>query len=681
MSASISLFDDPSCCPEGAFLPALHRRLDAPDPLLDALLAEELPPRRRNERASPCRGPGLPRSQAGARTSAAARRSALARLLPAALLALCCPGLVACGEEEPAPVLADTVLVQLHAGQIPSWREADDGSGPPIVALEAIGPEEEPPLLRVPVPAGRGPHELCRQLEADLAVDLCEPVTLLQPSRLPNDPRLKELWGLAQVDAPAVWEKTVGDRQVTVAVVDDGVALDHPDLRPNLWVNPEEIAGNGRDDDGDGYVDDIHGYDFIDRQPDGAAVATGDAPWHGSHVAGTIGAAGDNRAGVAGVNWRVSLMALRALGPQGGRSDDLARAIDYAAAHGARVINASWGGGGGSQVLTRAIARAGRKGSLFVAAAGNSAADRPEYPANLALDTLLSVGATGPGDVLAPFSDRGALVAAPGVGILSTTAPGQYERQDGTSMAAPHVSGLAALLWSAVPDATLAEVRDAILASGVPVAGVRHGRIDAGRALAALEASHLGSGGGGALVLSRGALSFTAAGGSVPRAQTVPVREQDGAARKVAISSSAGWLLPGAAEKTTPFRLSLRADPSGLKAGTHHGTVTLTAGGATTTLAVSLQVGGALAGEAGPQASGPGCAVTSGTLHVAAGSLCALVAPGFSSDAVDPGVRWTLPGGAVALGSTLHARFPRRGAFTLLVDDGAGPREVPVSIE
>ena len=672
MSASLSLFDDPSTCPEGAFLPALHRLLDAPDSLLDG---EELQgPRRRGGRASPCRGPGLARAQA--RTP---RYTGLARLLPA-LLALVCGLLPACGEEESAPIAADTVLVQLRAGQVPAWRETDDGNGPPIVALEAIGPEDEPPLLRVPVPAGRGPHELCRELSADVAVDLCEPVALFQPSRLPSDPRLKELWGLAKIDLPAAWDKTVGDRQVTVAVVDDGVALEHPDLRPNLWVNPDETPGNGKDDDGDGYIDDIHGYDFVDDLPDGAAVTTGDAPWHGSHVAGTIGAAGDNHVGVTGVNWRVSLMALRALGPQGGRSDDLARAIDYAAAHGARVINASWGGGGSSQILTRAITRAGRKGTLFVAAAGNDSASKPGYPASLSLETLLSVGATGPDDALASFSDRGALVAAPGVGILSTTAPGHYERYDGTSMAAPHVSGLAALLWSAYPEAKLGQVRDAILASGVPVPGTRYGRIDATRALAALEAAGPGSGEPGALVLSRSALSFTGSGGAAPRAQTISVREQDGASRKVTAKSSASWIEVGAAQRTTPFRLSVRASPSGLKAGTHRGTVTLTAGSATATLAVSLRVGSAIAAE-GLLANGAGCSLASGSLHVAAGAFCALVAPGFTADAVDPGVRWTLPGGAVARGSTVHARFPRRGRFLLLVDDGSGPSGVPVSVE
>src|SRR5438132_8131821 len=174
-------------------------------------------------------------------------------------------------------------------------------------------------------------------------------------------------------------------------------------------------------------------------------------------------------------------MALRALGPSGGRSDDLARAIDYAVDHGARVINASWGGNGQSQTIAKAIARARKHGVLFVAAAGNEAAARPSFPANLGDDTVLSVGAFGPNGALAPFSNRAALVAAPGVGILSTTAPGQYDRYDGTSMASPHVAGVAALLWAAHPNASLEQVRKAILSSAVPMTGVQHGRVDAAR--------------------------------------------------------------------------------------------------------------------------------------------------------------------------------------------------------
>src|SRR5216683_2748332 len=189
------------------------------------------------------------------------------------------------------------------------------------------------------------------------------------------------------------------------------------------------------------------------------------------------------------------------------RSDDLARAIDYAVDHGARVVNASWGGGGQSRAIAKAVARAGERGVLVVPAAGNDGASRPSFPANLGGDNVLSVGALAPDGRLAPFSNRGALVAAPGVGILSTTAPGQYERYDGTSMAAPHVSGLAALLWAARPQAKLEEIRRAILSSTVPVPGTRNGRIDAARAMAALLAE-AGAGPAGGLMLSRGSLLF-----------------------------------------------------------------------------------------------------------------------------------------------------------------------------
>src|SRR5262249_2965427 len=149
------------------------------------------------------------------------------------------------------------------------------------------------------------------------------------------------------------------------------------------------------------------------------------------------------------------------------------------------------------------------------------------FPANLGYDNVISVGATTPDDILAPFSDKGALVAAPGVGILSTTAPGQYERYDGTSMASPHVAGVAALLWAAHPNASLAQVRKAILESAVPIKGVEHGRVDAARALAALD----GTGGGpGALKLSRDSLTFAAKSGRTPRAQTISVRAEGGGA-------------------------------------------------------------------------------------------------------------------------------------------------------
>src|SRR5207245_10117220 len=144
--------------------------------------------------------------------------------------------------------------------------------------------------------------------------------------------------------------------------VDDGVGLDHPDLAPNIWRNPSELESNRQDDDLDGYVNDVNGWDFVDDDSDPGPAAAGEERWHGTHVAGTIGAAGDNRIGIAGVSWKVSLMVLRAIGQSGGRTDHLARAIDFAAEPGARVINAAGGGKGPRQGAARASRRADRQG-------------------------------------------------------------------------------------------------------------------------------------------------------------------------------------------------------------------------------------------------------------------------------------------------------------------------------
>src|SRR2546426_3290946 len=353
---------------------------------------------------------------------------------------------LACGGgSQPALPAPDAILVQLERGAPPPAGRAGRDVGPPIVPLPSFPSDEGAPLLRVPIAPGADPAAGAAGAGGPAGVAFADPIYVYPPRRVPNDPHYGDLWGLERIGAPAAWTKTTGERGVVVAVVDDGVALDHPDLAPNLWRNPSELEGNRQDDDLDGYVNDVNGWDFVDDDNDPAPAASGDERWHGTHVAGTIGAAGDNRIGVTGVNWKVSLMPLRAIGRRGGRSDHLAKAIDFATEHGARVINASWGGGGTSLVIANAIARASRKGVLFVAAAGNDSAPSPSFPANLKLDNIISVGASTPDDRLAAFSDRGAMVAAPGVGILSTTAPGRYASYDGTSMAAPHAPWTPAL--------------------------------------------------------------------------------------------------------------------------------------------------------------------------------------------------------------------------------------------
>src|SRR5713101_8478277 len=319
---------------------------------------------------------------AGARGSAPRRRrgrdpacGAHPPAPPEAAIAL---AVEACGGPSPAPQHApDSIVIQLERDAEPPSFPTSGAGGAPIVPLEALGPSDGPAMLRLPLPPGEDPVAFAREAALRPGVEFAEPVYLYRQGRAPNDPRFKELWGLTAIDAGGAWTSTVGDRRITVAVVDDGVALTHPDLAPNLWINPSEIAANGRDDDGDGYVDDVNGYDFVGNRGDPSPARTGEERWHGSHVAGTIGAAGDNRIGICGVNWKVSLMALRGIGPRGGRSDDLARAIDYAVDHGARVVNASWGGGGHSQAIAKAVARARERGVLFVPAAGNEGASRP----------------------------------------------------------------------------------------------------------------------------------------------------------------------------------------------------------------------------------------------------------------------------------------------------------------
>lgn len=262
------------------------------------------------------------------------------------------------------------------------------------------------------------------ELEADPNVVYAEPNYVYQASGVvPNDPRYNSLWALEKIDMPAAWSAGTGSRDVTVAVVDSGIALRHPDLAPNIWTNPGETGNgketNGIDDDANGYVDDWRGWDWIedDNRP-------ADAHGHGSHVAGTIAARGNDAFGVAGVNWDVSLVALRGLDQNGsGTSAEIAAAFHYAGKKGIDVVNASFGGTGQSRAILEAITAYPE--TLFVVAAGNDGTDNdltPQYPCSYQLANLMCVAASDQSDDLATFSNYGALsvdVAAPGVGILS----------------------------------------------------------------------------------------------------------------------------------------------------------------------------------------------------------------------------------------------------------------------
>ena len=318
--------------------------------------------------------------------------------------------------------------------------------------------------------------ETVRSLQADPDVLYAEEDQVVRIQYVPNDPfysssghwgqGFDDLYGLKQIGAAQAWDTTRG-QGVVVAVIDTGIDYNHPDLGANIWTNPREIPGNGIDDDANGYVDDSRGWDFVGPNYKSSVPDNdpGDVSGHGTHVAGTVAAVGDNNLGIVGVAWNAKVMAVRALDDDGYGTDSmLAEAIVYAADNGADVINASWGRRGTSQVLADAIAYAHSLGVVFVAAAGNDSIDAGEFvPANVA--TAIAVAAVGSNNALAHFSNRGAKIelAAPGVDILSLeSGTGGYITSSGTSMAAPHVSGAAALILSMHPSYTQEQVRQAL---------------------------------------------------------------------------------------------------------------------------------------------------------------------------------------------------------------------------
>jgi hypothetical protein len=313
------------------------------------------------------------------------------------------------------------------------------------------------------------------RLKKDPRVRYAEPNFIVHADTVPNDPAFGNLWGLsntgqpiqgfagtpgADIHAAQAWNTTTGSPSVTVAVIDTGVDYMHPDLSSNIWINPGEncpgCRNDGIDNDHNGYVDDWHGWNFVSNTNDPM-----DDHGHGTHVAGTIGASGNNGVGVAGVNWNVRIMPVKFLNAQGsGTTADAVSAVLYAAQNGADVMNNSWAGGDYSQALADAITFADQHNSLFVAAAGNDGSDndaQPTYPASYDLPNVVAVAATDNFDDVAYFSNVGRQsvdLGAPGVDIYSTWPGGGYQWLSGTSMATPHVAGAAALAKAEFPSAT-----------------------------------------------------------------------------------------------------------------------------------------------------------------------------------------------------------------------------------
>jgi len=353
----------------------------------------------------------------------------------------------------------------------------------------------------ISVKSDRPMTEVLTSLTNNAAVEYAEPNIIYHivgsPNTTPNDEKYKELWGMnntgqtingvagtAGVDlgAEKAWEITTGSEKVVVAVIDTGVDRNIADLKDNTWVNTAEMNGKaGKDDDGNGYVDDIYGYDFANNDGDPT-----DDHGHGSHVSGTIGGKGNNSKDVVGVAWNVKIMGVKFLTAQGsGTLDGAVKSIDYAMKNGAHIMSNSWGGGGFTQALYDVIKKANDKGILFVAAAGNTRQNNditPTYPASYQVANVVSVAAIDNTGALASFScygNKSVHVGAPGVDILSTT-PSGLQSWKGTSMATPHVSGVAALLRAQYPDMTIAEIKERIVKTAKPLAGLKGKTVSGG---------------------------------------------------------------------------------------------------------------------------------------------------------------------------------------------------------
>ncbi|MFW5882455.1 MAG: S8 family serine peptidase [Planctomycetota bacterium] len=380
------------------------------------------------------------------------------------------------------PIIADRVLVRLQPGiQRPALERLAQRHGASIVRqLRVPGAVYELELARGGAAQVRAAVE---RFQADAAtVASAQPdvvYTIVADPVIPDDEHFDTLWGLhntgqsggtadADIDAPEAWAQTTGSDSVLAAVIDTGIDYTHPDLKTNIWTNPGEIPNDGIDNDGNGYVDDVHGYDFFNDDGDPM-----DDHFHGTHCAGTIGAVGDNDTGVAGVAWDVQLVAIKGLSAEGSSTGSiLAECLAYAHAIGVDITSNSWGGGF-SQLVYDEIVDAGSHGIITVVAAGNANTDLNRhpttYPACIELPHVVTVAATDRNDAIASFSNWGADyvdLGAPGVKIISTTPVEETEAMaeydllteyaplNGTSMATPHVAGACVLAKAADPGTT-----------------------------------------------------------------------------------------------------------------------------------------------------------------------------------------------------------------------------------
>jgi len=373
-------------------------------------------------------------------------------------------------------------------------------------SMKSRGDEEGVTLVTMSM----GAFEALSRVKGIEGVEFAEPNYIYKHNATSNDTYYTNgsLWGMyGATTSPAnqfgcgaarAWANgKTGSSTVYIGVIDEGFMNTHPDLAANVGVNPGEIAGNGRDDDGNGYIDDVYGYDFANNDN---TIFDGEGDDHGTHCAGTIGGVGGNGTGVAGVVWNVKMLSGKFLGGTGGTTANAIRAIDYftdlKTRHGLNIVatNNSWGGGGFSQALQDAIERANQAGILFVAAAGNNGTNNdatPSYPASYPNSNIIAVASITNTGALSSFSQFGATsvdIGAPGSGIWSTVpvrskgkVVASYASYNGTSMATPHVSGAVALYASVNPGATAAQIRAAILGSATPTSSLTGRCVTGGR--------------------------------------------------------------------------------------------------------------------------------------------------------------------------------------------------------
>ncbi len=408
--------------------------------------------------------------------------------------------------------------------QIKGVKIVDSHAKGSLINLDIDGKDPKQLALKI--------NELSQMKDVEYIVKNGE-FELIETFNSVDDPSFDDQWSMEIVNASEAWDTTVGSRDIVVAVIDSGVDITHEDLKANIYTNEGEIPDNDIDDDDNGFVDDVHGWDFKedDNNPDDV---TGSAnPGHGTHCAGIVGAVGNNGLGISGMSQQVSIMPLRFV-DESGRGDFMAaaKAIDYAVDNGAHIISASWGAAIGESTakpIIEAIERAYEKGILFVAAAANDGKNndkRSMMPANANVPNVISVAATTDSDKKASWSNFGKAnvsLAAPGEDIYSTLPGNKYKNLSGTSMAAPLVSGLAALMLSSVDESergqfTVEVIKSMLQSTGdaVDVETACNCRVNAGNAVEAMITKPLTIVPAAKSLDKEGTVAFSGFGGTAP---------------------------------------------------------------------------------------------------------------------------------------------------------------------